>query len=522
MILGSRMRFSVWVVTLAVTLAGCTGPQAPKPEPVSTTNLTRHVEVYTAGFRNISEKYIRPLQVDDIAIGGLEGLTSIDPSLQAERRNDNVRLLLAGQEIASAKAPDAMDARGWGTVTANFEQTARRQSSLLNSAGDEKIYEAVFDGVLADLDVFSRYAGAAEAKRNRARREGFGGIGIRLKMVNDNPVVIKVRSNTPAERAGIKVGDEIIRIDDTDVHRTKLRDLVNHLRGPAHSDVSVRIYRTSKDQHFDFTIARQLIVPNTVTTQVDKNIGYIKISSFNQATAEGVAKALRKVSRMADNDLKGLIVDLRGNPGGLLKQSVKVADLLLTHGQIVSTRGRHPDSLHHYEAGGRDLAEGLPIVVLVDGKSASASEIVAAALQDRRRAVVVGTSSFGKGTVQTVVRLPNDGEVALTWSRFITPSGYALHGLGVRPAVCTSGLSDGPRAALDRFERNKPEIQAAYASWRRSLIDEKESRKALRQACASERRKSAVERRIAELILSKPRLYAQAIELTGRESQAWK
>ena len=298
--------------------------------------------------------------------------------------------------------------------------------------------------------------------------------------------------------------------------------MLNHLRGPAHSDVGVRIYRASEDQHFDFTIARQLIVPNTVTIQVDKNIGYIKISSFNQATAEGVAKALRKISQMADNDLKGLIVDLRGNPGGLLKQSVKVVDLLLTHGQIVSTRGRHPDSLHHYEAGGRDLAEGLPIVVLVDGKSASASEIVAAALQDRRRAVVVGTSSFGKGTVQTVVRLPNDGEVALTWSRFITPSGYALHGLGVRPTVCTSGLSDGPRAALERFELNKPEIQAAYASWRRSLIDEKESRKALRQACASERRKSTVERRIAELILSKPRLYAQAIELTGRESQAWK
>jgi Periplasmic protease len=217
-----------------------------------------------------------------------------------------------------------------------------------------------------------------------------------------------------------------------------------------------------------------------------------------------------------------LIVDLRGNPGGLLKQSIKVADLLLTHGHIVSTRGRHPDSLHHYEAGGRDLAEGIPIVVLVDGKSASASEIVAVALQDRGRAVVVGTSSFGKGTVQTVVRLPNDGEVTLTWSRFIAPSGYALHGLGVRPVVCTSGVANGSRAALDRFERNKPGIRAIYASWRRSLIDEKELRKALRQACASERRKSTVERRIAELILSKPHLYAQAIELTGRESQAWK
>ena len=520
--LGAQMKFPVWVATLVVTLAGCTGQNQLQLKPGSLASLTRHVEVYTAGFRNISEKYIRPLKVDDIAVGGLEGLTSIDPALEAERHDDNIRLLLSGQEIASAKAPDAMDARGWGTVTASLEQAARRQSSLLNSAGDEKIYEAVFDGVLADLDVFSRYAGAAEAKRNRARREGFGGIGIRLKLVNDKAVVINVPSDTPAAQAGIKIGDQITRIDNTNVRRMKLDTLVNQLRGPVHSDVSLQIYRSSNDQHFDFSISRQIIVPNTVTTQVDKDIGYIKISSFNQATAEGVAEALRRISRMADNRLKGLIVDLRGNPGGLLKQSVKVADLLLTHGQIVSTRGRHPDSLHHYEAGGRDLAEGLPIVVLMDGKSASASEIVAAALQDRRRAVVVGTSSFGKGTVQTVVRLPNDGEVSLTWSRFIAPSGYALHGLGVRPAICTSGLSKGPRAALDKFERNKPEIQAAHASWRRSLIDEKAARRALRQACASERRKSTVERRIAELILSKPRLYAQAIDLTGRGSMAWK
>ena len=158
----------------------------------------------------------------------------------------------------------------------------------------------------------------------------------------------------------------------------------------------------------------------------------------------------------------------------------------------------------------------------MDGKSASASEIVAAALQDLGRAVVVGTASFGKGTVQTVIRLPNDGEVALTWSRFIAPSGYALHGLGVWPVVCTSGVSKGPRAALDRFERNKSEIRANYVSWRQSLIDEKEARSALRQACASERRKSTVELRIAELILSEPHLYAQAIELTSRDIQAWK
>ena len=520
--LGSRMRLPVSMAIMVVALAGCTGPKATKHQPISTANLIHHIEVYTAGFRNISEKYIRPLRVDKIAVGGLEGLASIDPALQAERHNDHVRLLLEGQEIVSAEAPGMMDARGWGKVTANFEQAARRQSKLLSSAGDEKIYEAVFDGVLADLDVFSRYSGAAEAKRNRARREGFGGIGIRIKIVKGKSLVMEVIDNTPAAQTGIKVDDEITHINNADVRNMKLRGLLNRLRGPVHSDVSVRVYRASQDQDFTFAMTREHIVPNTVTSHVNQGVGYIKISSFNQSTAEGVARALRDVRRVANNDPRGLIVDLRGNPGGLLKQSVKVADLLLTHGHIVSTSGRHPDSLNHYEAGGRDFAEGIPIVVLVDGKSASASEIVAAALQDLGRAVVVGTASFGKGTVQTVIRLPNDGEVALTWSRFIAPSGYALHGLGVWPVVCTSGVSKGPRAALDRFERNKSEIRANYVSWRQSLIDEKEARSALRQACASERRKSTVELRIAELILSEPHLYAQAIELSSRDIQAWK
>ena len=522
MIIWATLRRTVGALMVGGILASCTGPTTAPPEPLSPSDLTRRVEVYTVGFRGISDKYIQPLSVADIALGGLQGLSSIDPALHAERRADRVKLSMDGREIASDDAPGLMDARGWGSLTAKFEQTARLQSSLIGQATDEKVFEAVFDGVLADLDVFSRYAGAAQAKRNRARREGFGGIGIRFKITAGRPLVTDVHAGTPAAAAGMRVGDEITHIAGTALLKPKVRDIVNQLRGPIHSDVNVGIYRASDDRSRTLTLTRKHIVPPTVETEFRNGVGYLKISSFNQATAEGVAKALRKMRRNNDVRLKGLIVDLRGNPGGLLKQSVKVADLLLTHGHIVSTRGRHPDSLHHYEAGGRDLADGLPIAVLVDGKSASASEIVAAALQDQGRAAIIGTASFGKGTVQTVIRLPNDGEITLTWSRFIAPSGYTLHGLGVRPVICTSGHDGPPSKAIERFTDAETDTRAVYTSWRRALFDQKDLRTTLRRTCKSQRRRSDTDRKVARFLLDDENLYARAIGITSSESQALK
>lgn len=521
----ATLRRTVGAVAAAGILAGCAGPPMAPPTPsapASPSDLTRRAEVYTTGFRSISDKYIQPLDVSEIALGGLQGLSSVDPALQALRRADRVSLSLDGREIASGKAPGLMDARGWGSLMAQFEQAARIKSSLIGKASDEKVFEAVFDGVLSDLDVFSRYAGAEQAKRDRARREGFGGIGIRFKISSGRPLITDVHAGTPADDAGLKIGDEITRIEGAAPLRPKVRDIVNQLRGPIHSDVKLGIYRASEDRSLTLTLTRKHIVPPTVVSSVRDGIGYVKISSFNQATAEGVAKALGNLRRERERQLDGLIIDLRGNPGGLLKQSVKVADMMLTHGHIVSTRGRHPDSLHHYEAGGDDLADGLPMAVLVDGKSASASEIVAAALQDQGRAVIVGTSSFGKGTVQTVIRLPNDGEITLTWSRFIAPSGYALHGLGVRPVICTSGHEGPPAAAIEKFSSTQADTRAVHISWRRTLIGEKELRKTLRRTCQSQRRKSDADRNIARMLLTDGSLYARAIEMTSSESQALK
>ena len=499
---------------MIVSLVGCSNPKIVIQKPTSDINVTRRVEIYTAGYRNISEKYIRKLNVSDIAFGGIRGLSSIDPALQIERDNAFVRLLVNGKEIAVKNTPTHMDSRGWGFLTTHFERTATRYSSLIEKADEEKIYEAVFDGVVANLDVFSRYAGPAEAELNRARREGVSGVGLKIQIKSGKPIITNVQPNLPAARAGLRVNDQITHIDGIELYNATKRDVTKRLQGSVRSEVAIRVYRKTEDRHLKISMARMHIVPTTVTTETTDDFVYIKISGFNQGTADSMEKELRKIRNAGNSNLKGLIIDLRGNPGGLLKQSIKVADLLLSKGHIISTRGRHPDSLHHYEAGGQDFADGWRIVVLVDGKSASAAEIVAAALQDHGRAVLVGTSSYGKGTVQTVIRLPNNGELNLTWSRFIAPSGYALHGLGVRPTICTSKLKDSPQEALVQFLSSKVETRSTLTSWRQVSLYAKKARKVLRKTCAAEQRKTNMEKEIGKILLSTPKLFLQALELS--------
>ncbi len=505
-----------------IGLVSCSNPHLVDQGPSSDINITRRIEIYTAGYRNISEKYIRKLNVSDIAFGGMQGLASIDPALKIERDGEFVRMLINGKEIAFNKAPKPMDTRGWGFLTTHFERTASQYSRLVEIADEEKIYEAVFDGVVATLDVFSRYAGPAEAEINRARREGFSGIGIEFTIKSGKPVVTNVQLNMPAALAGLRVNDQITHIDGSELFNLTKREIAKRLKGSMRSKVVIRVYRKIEGRRLEITMARTHIVPETVTTEVANDFVYIKISGFNQGTADSMEKELQKIRRSSSPRLNGLIIDLRGNPGGLLKQSIKIADLLLRKGRIISTRGRHPDSRHHYEASGPDFADGWRIVVLVDGKSASASEIVAAALQDLGRAVVVGTSSYGKGTVQTVIRLPNNGELNLTWSRFIAPSGYALHGLGVRPTICTSQLKNSPQQALAKFLSTKLKTRSTLTSWRQVSLHAKKARKVLRETCAAEQRITSVEKEIGKILLANPQLFLQALELADTKIEALK
>jgi carboxyl-terminal processing protease len=282
--------------------------------------------------------------------------------------------------------------------------------------------------------------------------------------------------------------------------------------------LSLSVERKGESSEIIFEIERAHIFLETVSYEHHKGIVFIKISNFNQRTARHTLDKLKKARADLGDRVKGIVLDMRGNPGGILKQSIKVADLFLTQGRISETRGRHPDSLQSYDAGGRDMAYGRPVVILVDGKSASAAEVTAAALQDRGRAIIVGTSSFGKGTVQTVVSLPNEGEITLTWSRLIAPSGYILHDLGIFPMICTSGIDgntiDG-RSVIKKALAKQIRTPTVRDAWRKTSYLEKQKRRKLRSLCPPERRKLKLEIRVAETMLQDKALYTHTLNLSA-------
>lgn len=505
--------------TGAMFLAACAAaPQHTVQIPGDNFNVYAAEETFVAGFGVIATKYIDEVSVGAVVLEGLKGIQSIDPALAVERDGAQLRLSSAGKNVAAFDAPDDRDAPAWGHVAAQIMASARIESPDMREAPAEKIYEAVFDGTLSNLDIFSRYAGRDEATRNRSRRDGYGGVGIRYKLDGSVPVITAVQPDSPAGAAGLQAGDRITHIDGTAVgeHGIKPAAVSSYLRGTENSDVIVTIARDGQAQNVSFLITRTHVVPESVDTRIVEGVMVSRISRFNRNTPTDLARDLKAHREALGPRLKGVVLDLRGNPGGLLKQSVKVADLFLAQGDILDTRGRHPASLQHYSAGGRDFTGGLPLVVLIDGKSASAAEIVASALQDRGRAAIVGTTSYGKGSVQTVQRLPNDGELTVTWSRFITPTGYTLHGLGVFPTVCTNGLND-PGAALDRAIQRSTETGQTLRSWRHSAYGETNQRAALRAVCPPESRGAAktgdVDLAVAVKLIEHPRDYEHALLL---------
>ena len=517
------------VVAAALLAAACAPVHPPAPADVVSPSLTQQVqpvperpdaEIFAAGYATITEKYIEAVPAATLAMEGMRGLGAIDPALTVRRAEDVVILAASEHTIARFPAPANDDVEGWAALTAKVSAAGRRTSKELRTASDEKLYEAVFDGILSGLDIFSRYAGAEEARRNREKRDGFDGIGIRVRMETGAARVTWVLANTPAALAGLRKGDRITHVDGVSVRDFKRHEVVQRLRGPTHSPVALTVRRRGVDGPLAFEIERRHIVLPTVTERRDAGIVFLTVTSFNQRTASSVAAKMTKGLAVLGSRPKGLVLDLRGNPGGLLKQSIEVAGLFLTHGQIVRTHGRHPDSEQRYEAGGEDITHGLPLVVLVDGKSASAAEIIAAALQDHGRAVVIGTTSFGKGTVQTVIRLPNEGEITLTWSRLITPSGYVLHGLGVMPDICTSGAAGDVRKLIAAVFGRKVKIAAVRARWQTAGLGEKKQRRDLRAACPAERRRKALEIEVARRLLSDSALYGRALDLTAATSQA--
>lgn len=316
------------------------------------------------------------------------------------------------------------------------EVMERTKMSYVEEVSDKQLIEAAINGMLTSLDPHSSYLNVDDYKYMTEQTKGkFGGLGIQITSDSGLIKVISPIDDTPAAKAGIKAGDYITEVDGETVIGQTLNDVVNKLRGKVGSKVKVTIKRTNK-KPFTVTLRRAEIKVDSVKSEIkDEDILYIRIPSFNEDLSKNVEKAVKNAQKKLKNKLVGIVIDVRNNPGGLLDQAIGVSDLFLEQGEIVSTRSRNVEDTVKFSATAGDIAKGLPIVVIINEGSASASEILAGALQDHHRAVVIGEKSFGKGSVQTVVQLPNGAGMRLTTARYYTPSGRSIQAKGIEPDI---------------------------------------------------------------------------------------
>ncbi len=462
--------------------------------------------LFTRAYERITDYYIEPTTSATLALAGLGKLGTIDPSITIE--NDGSSFVLYRGTIAHRfPAPRAGDAPAWGELTADVVDVARSESPAIAATPLERVEEAVLDGSVGTLDRFSHYAAPDVARDRRASRDGFYGIGVTLDNEAPDVRIVQVLPDTPAAAAGLHAEDRIVAIDGIATATLTREEVVRRLRGPLDSHVLIAVIRPGVAEPFTLSVPRARIVVPTVMLSYDDGIARFRISSFNQSTGQSLADLLQRAHHEMGGAMRGIVLDLRGNPGGLLDQSIEVASLFLDGNVVASTIGRNRDSNQSFPAEAHHKAESLPIAVLVNGGSASASEIVAAALQDRGRAVLIGTASYGKGTVQSVFRLPNDGELTVTWARLVAPGGYILHEHGVVPAVCTADIADNADGAAEALRRS---ALAPTPPPRRAQLDEQGWR-ALRQSCPAQSVEHDVDLQVARQILSNPALYSRLL-----------
>jgi carboxyl-terminal processing protease len=312
----------------------------------------------------------------------------------------------------------------------------RVRAEYVDEVSDDTLVESAINGMLTSLDPHSNYLNTKNFNDMKVQTRGeFGGLGIEVSMENGLVKVVSPIDDTPAARAGLKPGDLITHLDGDPVQGMTLPEAVEKMRGPVSSEIKLTIRREGKEP-FDVKLTRATIRIQSVRSHLEgDNLAYIRITTFNEQTDVGLNNAIKNLKQQAGNKLLGVILDLRNDPGGLLDQAVAVADAFLDKGEIVSTRGRRSEDAQRYNARPGDIAAGLPVAVLINGGSASASEIVAGALQDHHRAILLGTKSFGKGSVQTIIPLPGHGAMRLTTARYYTPSGRSIQAKGIDPDI---------------------------------------------------------------------------------------
>ena len=498
-------KWLAWIVGLIIPLANGDVIRAESTQG-------NFANVMAMAFTHAVTFHIEPVRIRSLALSAVEGVTEIEARARIQHNEKAAHLLFDDMVVAAFPLPEDSNLAVWAHWVARVFANLRDISPLARDLSQRRLVEAAINNMLARLDRFSRYFGREEARREYAQREGYYGIGVRVRVRRKKARIVEVMRTSPAFYAGLKPDDVILSIDERNLSGLNQQQVTDLLQGLPGTDVRLVLDRPQEAAHLGITIRRDHIYPPTVAVQIIEGFAYIKIDHFNKHTAreiQGTVLSLR-------DDVQGFLIDLRGNRGGLMTQSVIAADLFIDSRDLVlSTRGRHPRSQQFFRVTPGDIALGLPVAVFINGDTASAAEVMALILQESGRASLIGVTSYGKGTVQKLLRLPNGGEIALTWARFLGKSGFMLDGIGITPQLCLSSKADDFEAMIADSEQ-----RLALARELRSYHNPSEPKIAarIRQACSSRDLPPlpAHALAVARTLLSSPPIYRRMRDLGAR------
>jgi carboxyl-terminal processing protease len=494
------------LILLAVPSIAASGRAEPMSGP--SFDSAAATSVYTAALGFIAPRALEPVTVPVLALWGLRGLTALDPDLAVIQTDKAISLLQSGRPVATLPIPQGAQPAAWAEMAARLSSAAWVSSPNLRRAGTQGVIAAFFDEMLDHLDPYSRYIAPVPASADEDRRAGEAGIGVILAARGSGIVISHAISDGPAALAGLREGDRILAVDGESTRGFSAADVKGWLSGP--DDTEVRLQIQGPRGRRNLTLTRAQVPEENVFSRRLQAVLVVRITSFTARTGVRLAAALQAVN--ADrHPPSGIVLDLRGNRGGLVREAVTTADALLPAGLVAMTAGRDPAANRLWRSNEGELDAGLPLIVLVDGRTASAAEIVAAALADRGRGVVVGSSTLGKGLVQTITRLPGGGELVLTWSRVLAPRGWPIQGLGVLPQVCTSRGEEAAARQLAALARGVQPMASALDRARdaRAPVPPAEVM-AIREACPAAEG-SDLDLLAAELLVAHPLAYATAL-----------
>lgn len=444
--------------------------------------------VFEVGLDRMMEVYIDPLDMKEVVEDGLMGVLGLDSLFTLESDATHFTLMYKNEAVGTIAFPDKSKTQEWAELVHSVVLKAQTTSGKMAGISAENIYQAFFDSILHDLDRFSRYTSQEQTKYYENRRIGYDGIGVVLAKKDNDIIIKKILPDGPADKGGMRVGQKILKINDIDLSDKTLDSIATLLSSIKEDEIRIMAsYPGQKESEFKLKKAK--VIENTVSHELRKGVGYIKVSHFNKFTGINVQDAIQKIKIESNGSIKGYVLDLSDNPGGLLDEAVKVADTFLDSGIILTTKGRNPKSEQRFEAEKGDWIDGMPLVVFINQDSASSSEIVAAALKDNHRALLVGTRSFGKGSVQTIYTLPNDSELYLTWAYLYEPNGQVYHKKGLEPDICVGHDSTANIDIQEAIRDKKKGIEA--------------------KTCNVKQSPARANRLVADILLSHPTLYAE-------------